>query len=49
MSYTIVNYIFICYFVYYGGPPTVMDAIFATIVDGGWAIVLIYREGVEIN
>jgi len=21
-----------------------MDAIFATIVDGGWAIVLIYRE-----
>jgi hypothetical protein len=26
-----------------------MDAILATIVDGGQAIVVIYREGVEIN
>jgi hypothetical protein len=34
-SYIMVNY---------GGPPMSMDAILATIVDGGWAIVLIYRE-----
>jgi len=26
-----------------------MDAILATIVDGGRAIVVIYREAVEIN
>ncbi len=26
-----------------------MDALLATIVDGGQAIVVIYREGVEIN
>jgi hypothetical protein len=26
-----------------------MYAILATIVDGGWAIVVIYREAVEIN
>jgi hypothetical protein len=26
-----------------------MDAILATIVDGGQAIVVIYREGIELN
>jgi hypothetical protein len=27
----------------------VVGAILATIVEGGWAIVVIYREAVEIN
>jgi hypothetical protein len=34
MSFTIVHYYVICYFVYYGGPLTTMAAILATIVDG---------------
>ena len=32
-----------------GGPPTAMNAVLAIIANGGWAIVVIYREGVEIN
>ncbi len=48
-SYTIVHYNVISQLVYYGGPLTAMDAILATIVDGGQAIVVIYREAVEIN
>jgi hypothetical protein len=36
-------------FVSYGGPPKAMDAILATIVEGGRAIVVIYREAVEIH
>ena len=34
---------------YIRDPPTAMDAILATIVDGGRAIIAIYREAVEIN
>ena len=33
---------------YYGGPPTAMNAVLTIIADGGRAIVVIYREGVEI-
>ena len=33
----------------YGGPPMAMDAILATIVDGGRAIFVIDIEAVEIN
>jgi hypothetical protein len=33
--------------VYYGGPPTTMDAILATIVDGGQAIILNFSEAVK--
>ena len=32
-----------------GGPPTAMNAILAIIADGGQAIVVIYREAVELN
>jgi hypothetical protein len=32
-----------------GGPPTALNAILAIIADGGQAIVVIYREAVEIN
>ena len=49
MSYTIVHYNVISKFVYYGGPPTAMNAVLAIIADGGRAIVVIYREAVEIN
>ena len=35
--------------VYYGGPPTAMNAVLAIIADGGRAIVAIDREAVEIN
>ena len=42
--YTIVLYNVISQqVVYYGGPPTAMDAISDTIVNGGRAIVVIYR------
>jgi hypothetical protein len=37
------------WFVYYGSLPTAMNAVLATIADGGQAIVVIYRETVEIN
>jgi hypothetical protein len=48
-SYNIVhNYVF-SKFVYYGGPPTAMNAVLAIIADGGQAIVVFCREGVEIN
>jgi hypothetical protein len=36
-------------FVYYGGPPTAIFAVLAIIADGRQAIVVIFREGVEIN
>jgi hypothetical protein len=36
-------------FVYYGGPPTAVNAILAIIADGGQAIVDIDREAVEIK
>jgi hypothetical protein len=48
-SYIIVHYYVISYFVYFGGPPTAMNAVLAIIADGGRAIVVIYREAVEIN
>jgi hypothetical protein len=35
--------------VYYNGPPTAINAVLAIIAGGGRAIVVIYREGVEIN
>ena len=38
-SYTIVHYYVISKFVYYGNVLTAMDAIVATVVDGGRAIV----------
>jgi hypothetical protein len=34
---------------YNGGLPTAINAVLAIITDGGRAIVVIYREGVEIN
>jgi hypothetical protein len=36
-------------FVFFGGPPTVMNAILAIIADGRRAIVVIYREAVKIE
>ena len=48
-SYIIVHYHVISQLVYYGGPPTAMNAVLAIIADGGQAIVVIYREAVEIN
>jgi hypothetical protein len=33
---------------YYGGPPTSMNAVLAIIAEGGQAIILIDREAVEI-
>ena len=47
--YTIVRYYVFSNFVYDGGPLTAMYAIVATVVDGGRAIVVIYREAAEIN
>ena len=34
---------------YNSGPPTAINAVLAIIADGGRAIVVIYKEGVEIN
>jgi len=34
---------------YYGDPPTAMNAVLAIIADGGWAIIVITREMVDIN
>ena len=48
-SYTIVHYYVFSYFIYYGGPPTAINAVLAFIADGGRVVVVIYREGVEIN
>ena len=39
-SYNIVRYYVLIYFVYYGGPPTAMNAVLAIIADGGRAIVV---------
>ena len=49
MSYTIVHYNVIGQLVYYRGPPTAIDAILATIVDGGQAIIVINIATAEIN
>jgi hypothetical protein len=35
--------------VYYGGQLTAMDAILATIADGGRVIFVIYREAVAVE
>ena len=43
LSYNIVHYYVISWFIYYGGPPTTMNAVLAIIANGGRAIV------VEIN
>ena len=43
VSYTIVLYISISFFLYYGGLPMATGAILATIANGGRAIVDIIR------
>jgi hypothetical protein len=48
-SYNIVLYYVLILFVYYGGPPTAMNAVLAIISDGKWAIIVINREVVQIN
>jgi hypothetical protein len=35
--------------VYYGGPPTAMNAILAIIADGKQAIIVINIEAIQIN
>ncbi len=44
-----MRYYVIGWFVYYGGPPLAMNAVLAINSGFGRAIVVIYREGVEIN
>ncbi len=44
VSYTIVRYNLLRQFLYFGGPPMAMDAMLATIANGGQAIVDINRE-----
>jgi hypothetical protein len=48
-SYIIVRQYELSWFVYYGGPPTLMNAILAIIANSGRVIIEIIREGVEIN
>jgi hypothetical protein len=36
-------------FLYYGGPPTLMNTVLAIIADGGRTIIEIIREVVEIK
>jgi hypothetical protein len=49
VCYTIVHYNVMSLFVLYGHPPTAMDAVLATIVYGGQAIIAINIEAVKIN
>jgi hypothetical protein len=49
VSCTIALYYVFSQFVFYGGPPTAINAVLAFIANGGRAIVVIYREGVGIN
>ena len=49
MSYNIVRYYLFSKFIYYGGPPTAMNAVLAIIADDRQAIVVICTEGEEIN
>jgi hypothetical protein len=46
-SYSIVLYNELIYFLYYGGPPTEINA--AIIVNGGKVIVVMTESGVEMN
>jgi hypothetical protein len=48
-SYTIVHHYVLSYFLNYGDPPTAMNVVLAIIANGGQAIIVIDREGVEIN
>ncbi len=48
-SYKIVRYYVLIKFVYYGGPPTAVNAVLDIITNGGRAIVAIDKEAVEIN
>ncbi len=48
-SYTIAHHYVLIEFLYYGNPPTAMNAVLAIIADGRRAIIVIHREGVEIN
>ncbi len=48
-SYTTVCHYVYIQFIYYGDPPIAMNAVLAIIAGGGRAIIVIYREGVEIN
>ena len=47
--YTIVHHYVLSWFLYYGGPLMAINAIFGIIADGGRAVIVIDREGVEIN
>jgi hypothetical protein len=47
--YTIVHCNVISYFVYYGGPLMAICSVMATVVNGRQAIIVIYKEAVEIN
>jgi hypothetical protein len=49
LSYTIIFYHVLMWFVYNGCPPTAMNAVLAIIADGRRAIVVIDTEGEEIN
>jgi hypothetical protein len=46
---TIVCYYVLLLFVYYGGPPTAVNAVLAIIADGEQLIVVTDREAAEIN
>ena len=48
-SYIIVHHYVLSYFLYYGDPLTAMNAVLAIIAGGGRAIIVIDREGEEIN
>ena len=48
-SYTIVHHYVLIQFLYYGNRPTAMNAVLAIIADGWRAIIVIHREGVEVN
>ena len=48
-SYTIILYYVLMWFVYYGGPPTAVNTVLAIIANVGQAIIVIYREAVEIH
>ena len=48
-SSIIVHYIVLMQFVYYGSPPTAMNAVLDIIANGGLGIIVIFREAVEKN
>ena len=48
-SHTIVCYYVLILLVLFGHPPMAMDAVLATVADGGRAIIVINKEAVEIK